>query len=96
MKHLVRYGAAPLLSALTACPAAKPDHTTASQPGRRAAPAPLANFRQPGYAQYRGLVAGTTDSLTLCLTVLPDQPGSATVGGLTGNYFGADGELHDL
>lgn len=97
MKHLFRYGAAPLLLALTACPAAKPDQTqTSARSGSpAAAAAPLADFRQPGYAQYRGLVAGAADSLTLCLTVLPAQPGSAT-GGIAGNYFGADGELHDI
>ena len=90
MPHLIRFLSAPLLLALTACPSRQPAQ---NQP---AALAPLADFRHPGYAQYRGHIAGTADSLTLCLTVLPDQPGSSAVGSLAGTYYGPDGESHDV
>ena len=84
--------AAPLLLALTACPSPKKDSAQ-----RTAAPVPpLADFRHPGYAQYRGQLAGSPDSLALHLTITPPHPGSEATGGISGYYYGADGEPHEL
>ena len=96
MKQLVLYGAMPLLLALTACPSAQPGHSPVTTVAPAAPVAALADFRRPGYAVYRGLVAGAADSVTLHLTIAPAQPDSSAVGEVRGTYYGADGEPHEL
>lgn len=96
MKQFALYGALPLLLALTACPSAQPGHSPVTTVAP-AAPAPaLADFRRPGYAVYRGRVAGAPDSVTLHLTSTPTQPGGQAVGDIRGSYYGADGEPREL
>jgi len=86
----------PLLLALTACPSAQPGHSPVTTVAPAAPVAALADFRRPGYAVYRGLVAGATDSVTLHLTSTPAQPGNPAVGEVRGTYYGADGEPCEL
>jgi len=96
MKQFALFGAMPLLLALTACPSAQPGHSPVTTVASTAPIAALPDFRRPGYAMYRGLVAGAADSVTLHLTSTPTQPGSNTVGDIRGTYYGADGEPHEL
>ena len=94
MNRSVLLWAAPLLVALSACPSKKKDQT---QTESAAAPAPaLADFRRPGYVLYRGRLAGAADSIALHLTSAPAQPENEVSGGISGYYYGADGEPHEL
>ena len=86
--------AAPLLVALTACPSKKKDQ--AQSTAARTPAAELADFRSPGYAQYRGQLTGSPDSIVLHLTITPPMPESEVAGGVGGYYYGADGEPHSL
>ncbi|HEX8326675.1 MAG TPA: DUF3298 and DUF4163 domain-containing protein [Hymenobacter sp.] len=92
MNRFVLLWAAPLLLALTACPSKKKE---SSQSAVAPASAP-ADFREPGYVLYRGLLAGAADSLTLNLTTAPARLGSEAAGGISGSYYGADGEPREL
>lgn len=96
MKQFALFGALPLLLALTACPSAQPGHSPVTAVAPAAPVAAGADFRRPGYAGYRGLVAGAPDSVTLPLTSAPARPGSSAVGEIRGTYYGADGEPHEL
>ncbi|MBF9220454.1 DUF3298 and DUF4163 domain-containing protein [Hymenobacter ruricola] len=92
MNRSILLWAAPLLLALSACPSKKTDKAQSTT-----APAPVpADYRQPGYVQYRGQLTGAADSVTLHLTISPAVPGDAAVGGISGYYLGADGEPHEL
>jgi hypothetical protein len=84
--------AAPLLLALTACPSTKKDHAQHTA----ATASELADFRRPCYAQYWSQLTGSPDSLALHLTITPPHPGSEAAGGISGYYYGADGEPHEL
>ena len=94
MNRSVLRWAAPLLVALTACPSKNKDQ--AQSTAARTPAAELADFRHPGYAQYRGQLAGSPDSIVLHLTITPVRTGSEMPGGISGYYYGASGEPHEL
>ncbi|SES99633.1 DUF3298 and DUF4163 domain-containing protein [Hymenobacter actinosclerus] len=60
-----------------------------------AAPEPT-NDTGSWYRQYRGLLPGTTDSVTLHLQRLGSEPGAATPGRIVGFYAGRDGHPYEL
>lgn len=69
--------------------------TTAQPPAR---PATSASADTPGatYAQYRGLLPGSPDSITLHLHTWPSRPGDAETEGLLASYAGSDGQPFQL
>ena len=93
MNRFVLLWAGFLMLALTACPSTKKEQAQNAAAPTASAPA---DFRHPGYAQYRGQLTGAADSLALHLTITPDRPGGSVAGGISGYYYGADGEPHEL
>lgn len=88
-------------AALTACNS-RSDKPIAQTPA--ATPAATTNPTQPAltdspntwYRQYRGLLPGSSDSITVHLQRLPGTLEETTNAGLVGFYTAADGRPHDL
>lgn len=72
--------------------------TTAATPPATTAPATPALADTPGayYRQYRGLLPGTADTITLNLTVAPRRNGDTNLAGSFGSYHGPDGHPYQL
>lgn len=98
---LLRQLPAPLalgLLLLSACNSGTDQSGAATATGGTAAAAAPEPTNDPGswYRQYRGLLPGTTDSVTLHLQRLGSEPGSDNPGRIVGFYAGADGRPHEL
>ncbi|RTQ50019.1 DUF3298 domain-containing protein [Hymenobacter gummosus] len=84
-----------LLALLTACNSRQNDTaTTAPAPGQPTAPRPAAPADSPGawYRQYRGVLPGATDSITLQLQAWPRLTNDSESAGVAGSYAGTDGQ----
>ncbi|MDO7847135.1 DUF3298 domain-containing protein [Hymenobacter sp. M29] len=72
--------------------------TTSDTPPVAADAASPALTDSPGayYRQYRGLLPGTADTITLNLTVAPRRSDDTELAGAFGSYHGADGHPYEL
>jgi hypothetical protein len=75
-------------------PAAAADPTAGPTPA--AAPAALVDSPGAWYRQYRGLLPGSADSITLHLQAWPRLPNDTESAGMQGSYAGADGHPYEL
>ncbi|RAK65197.1 DUF3298 and DUF4163 domain-containing protein [Hymenobacter edaphi] len=88
-----------LLALLTACHSRQNDTATPDPAAPPAAPRPVAApADSPGawYRQYRGLLPGSADSITLQLQAWPRFTNDSESAGVTGSYAGPDGQPFDL
>lgn len=78
----------------------KTDQTAATDPAKAttqpAAPAAPADSPGASYRQYRGLLAGASDSITLDLTTAPRLTNDEMMAGSFGSYYGSDGHPYAL
>lgn len=96
---LLRQLPAPLalgLLLLSACNSGTEQSGTATDPAAVAAAPEPTNDNGSWYRQYRGLLPGSSDSVTLHLQRLGTEPGDDRPGRIVGFYAGTDGRPHEL
>ncbi|MCR5889012.1 DUF3298 and DUF4163 domain-containing protein [Hymenobacter sp. J193] len=71
-------------------------NTTTSPPATAPATTAMPDSRGATYAQYRGVLPGSADSITLHLQTWPSRPGDTETEGLLGTYAGSDGQPYQL
>jgi Protein of unknown function (DUF3298)/Deacetylase PdaC len=74
----------------------KPAGQTAATESAPAAATPALADTPPWYRQYRGVLPGSTDSITVHLQHLGATPGETAMGRLVGFYAAADGHPYEL
>ncbi|UYZ59317.1 DUF3298 and DUF4163 domain-containing protein [Hymenobacter latericus] len=91
-------GAHALLLTLAACQERQKTEarTSAEQPTTAPAAAALSNSPGAWYRQYRGLLPGSPDSITLHLTAAPANPTEAEIASYYGSYSRPDGQPFEL
>ncbi|WP_400193919.1 DUF3298 domain-containing protein [Hymenobacter sp. B81] len=95
------YCAAALALLLSACNSRSDQSTSSTEtapPAAAAAQAPAAATDSPGawYRQYRGLLPGTADSITLHLQAWPRLSNDTESAGVAASYAGPDGQPFEL
>ncbi|RPD50364.1 DUF3298 domain-containing protein [Hymenobacter sediminis] len=70
--------------------------TATTPPGATKSEPSLTDSPGTWYRQYRGVLPGSTDSITVHLQRLSDAPGETTLGRLVGFYTASDGHPYEL